>query len=405
MKAKGIYIAGSKMNAGKTTLCLGLTSYFNSILENGAAFIKPIGQKTMTVNGTNISDDSFLINTYLGLDSSISDTNPFSSGQGMAEEFIRNGNTTELRRTIKKSYRRLFQLSDLVVIEGTGHPGVGSVFGMCNATVASFLEAPVILILDGGIGSTIDKFTLDASLFRNMNVPILGVVINRIRIDKMEKIKEYLNAWFEENDIPVFGYIPFVSDFARPSLGMINLELGAETVISSEKGTSVSGYLTGFGNVDEIFRNVTENPARALLLSSSRQEVIDAIIARRISGELMEGPGALILCGDGTEYARHVDKACGILEIPLYRTSKSAEESAFKLSTRIFKVEPGDSSKIKEIVDTITEHVDMDAILRALNTRYEDAREKLPIIKKAGKWLKGLIGLGKTEMRRDKDEN
>ena len=217
MLTKGVYIAGSKMNAGKTTLSLGLTSYFNSTLENGSAFIKPIGQKTMTVEGMNISDDSYLINTVLGLDSSISDTTPFTAGSGMAEQFIREGKSAELKRSIKRSYKNLSKTSDLVVIEGTGHPGVGSVFGMCNATVASFLSAPVILILDGGIGSTIDKFTLDASLFRNMNVPILGVVINRIRLEKMEKVKRYLSIWFSENDIPVFGYIPFVSDFARPS--------------------------------------------------------------------------------------------------------------------------------------------------------------------------------------------
>ncbi len=404
MLTKGVYIAGSKMNAGKTTLSLGLTSYFNSTLENGSAFIKPIGQKTMTVEGMNISDDSYLINTVLGLDSSISDTTPFTAGSGMAEQFIREGKSAELKRSIKRSYKNLSKTSDLVVIEGTGHPGVGSVFGMCNATVASFLSAPVILILDGGIGSTIDKFTLDASLFRNMNVPILGVVINRIRLEKMEKVKRYLSIWFSENDIPVFGYIPFVSDFARPSLGMINIELAAETVVSSEKGISVRDYLTGFGNVDEIYRNVSNAPGRALLLSSSRQEVIDAIIARKMSGKLHAGPGALILCGDGGEYAEHVDKACGMLDIPLFRTSKSAEESAFKLSTRIFKVEPGDSDKIKEIVSTITEHVDMDAILNALNTHYGGTGEKVSLISKAGRWLKDMIGLKDNGDRRMKNE-
>lgn len=403
MKANSVYIAGSKMNAGKTTLSLGLTSYFNSTLENGATFIKPIGQKTMTVNGMNISDDSYLINTYLGLDSSLSDATPFSSGSGMAEEFIRHGNSDELKRSIKKSYKRLSKISDLVVIEGTGHPGVGSVFGMCNATVASFLSAPVILILDGGIGSTIDKFTLDASLFRNKNVPILGVVVNRIRPDKMEKVKKYLSAWFSENNIPVFGYVPFVSEFAQPTIGMINMVLGTKTVVTPVKGLPIRDYLTGFGNVDEIFRNVSDNPASALLLSASRQEVIDAIIARKMSGELPDGPGALILCGEEAEYTAHVDKACGMLDIPLYRTLKSAEESAFKLSAKIFKVEPGDSDKIQEIVSTIIEHVDMDAVLTQLNAHHEGTGEDVSVFKKTGKWLRRLIGLKRNGNEDDRE--
>ena len=48
----------------------------------------------------------------------------------------------------------------MVVYEGTGHPGVGSVVDLSNAEVAKQLESEVILVLEGGIGNTLDRLSL-----------------------------------------------------------------------------------------------------------------------------------------------------------------------------------------------------------------------------------------------------
>ena len=46
----------------------------------------------------------------------------------------------------------------MVVYEGTGHPGVGSVVDLSNAEVARQLESEVILVLEGGIGNFLTAF-------------------------------------------------------------------------------------------------------------------------------------------------------------------------------------------------------------------------------------------------------
>ena len=45
---------------------------------------------------------------------------------------------------------------EFVVVEGTGHCGVGSVLGWNNARVAATLGVDVVLVANGGIGSTFD---------------------------------------------------------------------------------------------------------------------------------------------------------------------------------------------------------------------------------------------------------
>ena len=53
----------------------------------------------------------------------------------------------------------------MVVVEGTGHAGVGAVVDLSNARVAAMLDAPVIIVSEGGIGRPIDEIVLNGALF------------------------------------------------------------------------------------------------------------------------------------------------------------------------------------------------------------------------------------------------
>ena len=368
MKQQGIYIAGSDMNAGKTTFSLGMISWLCNHLDRGASFMKPLGQKTTLLDGASVGEDSFLVNTSLGLHSELKYATPFAMSSGASEKFLEDGHPVNIRGKILKAFRHLAADTDMVVVEGTGHPGVGSVFGLCNASVASLLDIPVLLVLDAGIGRTIDRFTLCNSLFHDRKIPLLGVVVNRVRKSKMEKVKKYLDPWFSERGIPVFGYIPYVTSIARPSLSMLGRELGLEAVISwkPDPYMPVEGFITAFGSIREILIDINENPDSALLISATRLEVIDALITRRLSGVLEKGPGAIVICGSFTEHDSYLVEACRKLDIPVYRTAKNAGDSASILNRRVFKVEPGESVKISEIVETVRDNVDLESILDAL---------------------------------------
>jgi len=374
MNKNGIYIAGSDMNAGKTTFSLGLVSWLEEQKQGSVSFMKPLGQKTTLIDGESVGEDTFLVNTSLGLDIPQEYTAPFAMTPGESERYLAHSHPANIGKKIEKAFKHLTSISDLVIVEGTGHPGVGSVFNLCNASVAGIMDIPVILVLNAGIGKTIDRFTLCNSLFHDRNIPLLGVVINRVRESKLEKVRKFLDPWFSERGIPVFGYIPYVSSFAQPSIGMLGRELGVETLISWEKNRDipVEGFIAGFGSSYEIISEIAENPESALLLSSRRFDVIDAILARRLSGRLNKGPGAIVLCGKSIESESYISDACDKLNIPLYRSSKNAGDSVSFLNKRIFKVEPGESVKISEIVRTVKDNVDLEQIMESLRSAEQE---------------------------------
>ncbi len=363
--AKGLYIAGAGKDAGKTTLCLGLLEGFRKVLPDGVSFTKPLGQKTTLVEGEQVGQDSWFVDRALDMGLSLDNSAPFAASHGAAARYIKTGEPSDLPGRIRRAYRALGKKDRMVLVEGTGHPGVGCVFDMSNAKVAKILGTPVILVLDGGIGSTIDRFSLCASMFYHYKVPVLGVVINRILPAKMETVKLLLGKWFADRNIPVFGYIPYEDSIARPSLGLMQRAISAEPIVTfdSHEGEMVAGHLTAFGSTEEVLRTVRKNPNRSLLVDYTRPDILDALVVARISGA--EGPGAVIVCG-GEPDSRRV-KAFRSTGIPLYFTGQALEKSAGKLSQKIFKVEPHEQYKIKRIVELVASHVDSSAILSHLS--------------------------------------
>ncbi|MCK5220638.1 MAG: AAA family ATPase, partial [Candidatus Aminicenantes bacterium] len=297
---------------------------------------------------------------------------PFSTSSGAAEKFIKTGEPADLKKNIRKSYNYLSSKYKAVVVEGTGHPGVGSVFNLSNAEVASMLGIPVILVLNGGIGSTIDRFSLCIEPFRNKKVKLLGVIINKILPEKEEKVKSILSEWFGSIGVPVLGYVPYLNTLSSPSLGVLSREMGAETLYLNEELNmkSVTGFNSAFGNSEEVLKMSAAEPERALVASVGRADVIESVLARKLSGVFSDGPSAMILCGKD-EIDDWIIEACKKAELPLFRSNAPFERTVKKIHHKIFKVEPGESKKIGNIVELIGSSVDMDKIKDLLNEPFK----------------------------------
>jgi hypothetical protein len=386
---RGIFVAGSGKDAGKTTLCLGLAGAFHAQVEGGVTFFKPLGQKITVVDGESVGQDSWFIAKALGLSFSCRESTPLLASRGAAENYVRTGEPRGMAEAIRRTFREFRKNSGLVLVEGTGHPGVGSVFDLGNAKVASMLGIPVILVLDGGVGSTIDSFCLCQAMFQAHHVPLLGVVINRVLPAKMDAVAPVLQLWFSRRNIPVFGILPFEERIARPSIATITREIGASPLFSAAAAPAGggSGFIAAFDSSDEVLRKVEADPGKALLVSHTRPDVIDAVIVSRLAGGCC--PPVLVACGGAPDPRRQA--ACSAAGIPLYFTGSSLEGSALKLSRGLFKTEPDESEKIASIIAMVKREVDSEAILRALDGLSGDSGRK------AGR---GIFGLLKRLFRR-----
>jgi len=204
MRYKNIYVAASSQHVGKTTSTLGLVSSFLH-RDINVGYCKPIGQKFLM--DMFVDKDTLLFADLIKFDIEPEIHSPVVLPSKTVQDLIKHPEKYDLESKILKARNKLNDTHDLTIYEGTGHPGVGSVAGFSNARVARLLDAGVIMIVEGGIGSTIDMLHLCTALFREQNVPIIGVIINKVRTDKIDKVQEYLSIWLDRQGIPLLGMI------------------------------------------------------------------------------------------------------------------------------------------------------------------------------------------------------
>ena len=71
---------------------------------------------------------------------------------------------------------------------------------------------------------------MSTSLFREEQVEIIGVIINKVLPDKLEKVKHYVGKWMEANQIPLLGLIPYDAALAFPIIRTIAESIRSEII-------------------------------------------------------------------------------------------------------------------------------------------------------------------------------
>ena len=137
---------------GKTTITLGMV---HALVQQGrrVAYQKPVGQQTVPVeyNGTTLQIDrdvDVFKHLWPNLVGSFPDSSPVAFPPAFTRYVLDGKETPDaLRDRCVASFERLLNEAEYVVVEGTGHIGVGSIVGLNNAQVSSSLPAPAGALL------------------------------------------------------------------------------------------------------------------------------------------------------------------------------------------------------------------------------------------------------------------
>src|ERR1700685_1169332 len=144
-RLKNIFISAIHQNAGKTTLSLGLFKNFQE-RKIKTAFMKPVGQEPITYEEKAIDKDTYLIGEVYHCKKHIKDMSPITVGRGYTERYILEPRKQQLQDKIFKSFQTITRGKDAIIVEGTGHAGVGSVIDCSNADVAALSGRRALLM-------------------------------------------------------------------------------------------------------------------------------------------------------------------------------------------------------------------------------------------------------------------
>src|SRR5213596_2771463 len=222
-----IFIAATRQNDGKTTTSLGLIAALQQKYPR-VGYIKPVGQRFVEIEEQKIDEDTVLMDSVYRLNCPLLDMSPIAVEPDFTRKYLQSSNREALVKRIEKAFDRVAWEKDFVLCEGSGHAGVGSVFDLSNAQVASILKAKVVIVSRGGIGKPIDEVALNLALFEKENVEVIGVILNKVIVDKVDYVTEFVRRGLKRKGLDLLGVIPHQSMLSNPSVEMIREELHAE---------------------------------------------------------------------------------------------------------------------------------------------------------------------------------
>jgi len=357
---KKLFIAATGQHCGKTTISLSLMHLALKQYPR-VGYIKPLGPKCQNFNGIIVDKDAALMARVFGQEERIALMSPLVLGKGATRRFLDGELSREwAAERIQSACRALESQCDLLLIEGAGHSGVGSVIGLNNADMAHLLGAAVVMVAGGGIGNVIDSVRMNMALYEQEGVNVRLLLVNKMIPDKRQSSLEYLKKYFAPQGIMVSGAFDYSSVLADPTLQNLSKLLENPLQGDQDKRQRIVHHIQlGAASSQKVIDNLKDSTL--LISTSSRDELLVTLSSlynmpayqRRIAGLVIPGHAPVSAITQ-----RIIDDS----GIPHIRVNETTAEVYTALTTHISKITPEDTEKISLVTSQAEEVIDFEAI-------------------------------------------
>ncbi len=357
---KPLYIGATLRDCGKTSVSVGLMQVLHDRGLN-PGYCKPVGQHYVRYQDKNIDEDGVLMHQVFNLTDEPYFLSPIAIERDFTRKFINNPDVKPLEKEILRCHEELRKAHPMVIIEGTGHAGVGSCFGLSNARVAQLMGARVVIVTSGGIGRPLDEIALSLALFKDFDVEVLGVIINKVLKEKYDKIKDTVGKGLKLMGSRLIGAIPYDRSLTTFTVGQLAEEFNYQVLCGHDALSNViEDTVIAAMEPQHVLQHIHTN---TLIITPGDR--IDNILISLLVLSKDTSNGGLILTG-GFEPHPMIEPLLKNSRIPIL----FSQEDTFKVSARMkdlgFKIRSYDTAKVERLHDLVAEYVDVDFILDSL---------------------------------------
>jgi BioD-like phosphotransacetylase family protein len=364
-----VYLAATGQNRGKTTVSLGVLDGFRRRgLSTG--FLKPVGQRTIIEDGVPADEDAVLMKQVFDLHEPLGQMSPVHIPRGFTQAYIDGQVVEDLPARIRAAHAS-FAERDMLLIEGTGHAGVGAVIGLSNAIVASMLGAPAVIVSEGGVGRPIDEIVLNASHFERHGVRVAGAIVNKVDLDAKPHLARTLERGLARHGIKLLGVLPYRTILSNPTLSMVLEGLHGETIHAGpDLDAVIGGIAIGAMEPHHMLQRI--GPRSLVIVPGDRTDVIRAIVGAR-NDDPDDGEGALgLVLSGGYRPDEAILDAIRAADLFAMLVPEDTYQVASELHDLLVKTHPADSGKIAEIKALLWEYLFIDRVLEVAETAQLD---------------------------------
>ena len=360
MKTKSIFIGSTGQNVGKTTTCLGLLAGLKKRHQK-VGFMKPIGQENvMTEDQVLVDKDVLLFKEVFDLQDPPAMMSPIVFFKGFTRDYLEGKiGKSDLIESLKVCFEHLLEYNQALIVEGTGHLGVGSIIDLNNAQVASILGLDMILIASGGIGSCFDQIALNKALCDQNGVRIKGIILNKVLPEKKEMVVHYMEKGLKRWDIPILGVMPYDPFLSNPTISDYASLFNTELISGHEHRIRHFKHLRLIATSNEVYQTLI-TPSQLIITPASREDIILTTIERHNHDIKMEG--GMILTGLIPPKDFLIEKLQKA-NIPAFYTPTNTFNAMKMITSYTSKLKKEDYPRVHEAIELVDHHVDFSKIL------------------------------------------
>lgn len=374
--SKRLFIAATGQNCGKTTISLSLMHLARQRYGR-VGYIKPLGPKCQQFRGIVVDKDAALMASVFGLEEQIGHMSPVVLGKGSTKRFLDGELSREwAAERISSACRTLEKECDVLLVEGAGHGGVGSVIGLNNAEMAKLVGAPVVMVAGGGIGNVIDSVQLNLALFEKEGIDVGMLLVNKLLPDKRESSLAYLTKAFAGSGIRVCGAFDYSPVLADPTLQSIAKLLGHPLQGDRSQGQRIIHHIQlGAASAQKVIDGL--RPSSLLITTSSRDELLVTLSSLYNIPSYREKIAGIVIPGHAplSPITQKIVEDSGI---PFIRIEQTTAEVFTALNFHVSKIAAEDTEKISLITSQAEQVIDFSAIEELLDGRSGHRTEVRP---------------------------
>lgn len=356
-----VYLAATGQNRGKTTVSLGVMDGFRRRgLSTG--FCKPVGQRTVIEDGVPADEDAVLMKTVFELPEHLSLMSPVHIPRGFTQAHIDGKVVEDLPARIRQAHASFAADRDILLIEGTGHAGVGAVINLSNADVAGMLGSPAVIVSEGGVGRPIDEIVLNKALFERSGVRVAGAIVNKVDLLAKPDLARTLERGLARHGIRLLGVLPYRPILSNPTLAMVLESVHGESIHPGpDLDQVIGGVSIGAMEPEHMLQRI--GPRSLVIVPGDREDVIAAIVhAHRIRSEAGGDALGLVLTG-GYRPRQAVIDAIRYADLFATLVAEDTYQVASEVHDLLVKTHIADVGKIEEIKALVWEYLFIDRIL------------------------------------------
>lgn len=350
-----ILISSSEEFSGKSSICMGLGKIFqDSGLKVG--YMKPVGNLLIDVQGSLTDEDSEGIKKLLGIDDPAKYITPIHLTDSLIDDALK-GVEKDLNEKLMEAYSIISKDRDIVLVEGTGGIGGGSMYGLSDPEIASKLGIKMLLVTRFDSISAVDRILCDMRIIGDGDM-LTGLVLNEVPSNMEDRVSELVVPFLEKKGIKVFGTIHEDDTLRSVSISEIVEDLHAEVLVAPDRlDQLVEHYLVGAMEVGSAIKYFRRQPNSAVITGGDRADLHMAAIESRVKCLILTGnmrPSGAVLAS--------AEEA----EIPVILVRGDTMNTIERMEHLIGHAHIKQQVKLERIVELLKNHLDIPAIAESM---------------------------------------